>query len=184
MIRLFIGLDFPVDIRERLSAMRGGVPGARWTAPDNFHLTLRFIGDVSEDAAEDCRDAFLGLRGRAFDLTLSGVGLFGDGERPRVLWAGVERCESLPHLHAAVESAMVRAGFAVDPRKYTPHVTLARLNRSRPDRVGRFLEEWGAFRAGPVRMERITLYQSLSIEGGPLYRPVERLQLDNRVDLT
>lgn len=184
MIRLFIGLDFPVEIRERLSVMRGGVPGARWTAPDNFHLTLRFVGDVSEDAADDCRDAFLGLHGRAFDLTLSGVGLFGDGGRPRVLWAGVERSEPLLHLHAIVESAMVRAGFDPDPRKYAPHITLARLNRSNSDRVGRFLEEWGAFRAGPMRMERITLYQSLSMEGGPLYRPVERLQLDNRPDLT
>jgi len=182
MIRLFVGLGFPVEIRERLSMMRGGVPGARWTAPDNFHLTLRFIGDVPEDVAEDCRVAFLGLRARAFDLTLSGVGVFGEGDRARVLWAGVERSEPLLHLQTKVESAMVRAGIAGEPRKFAPHVTLARLNRPPPDRVGRFLEEWGAFRAGPARMERIILYQSLSMEGGPLYRPVETHPLASSAD--
>lgn len=177
MIRLFVGLGFPNEIRDALAAARAAIAGARWTDPDNFHLTLRFIGDVPEEAFPRFRDAFLGVRGARFELRLSGLGVFGEPDRPNVLWAGVEPSAALARLQIAVERAMVDAGLPPDTRPHAPHVTLARLGRASAEGVEGFFEEWGAFSAGPFQVERINLYRSLSMEGRRVHRPIEVLSL-------
>lgn len=169
MIRLFVALDFPTDVRERLAGLGGGVPGARWTEPANLHLTLRFIGEVADDTATDIDAALAGIEAPGFDLVLDGVGMYGSSRQARVLWAGVEHSEPLAHLQGKVESALVRCGLAQEGRKFSPHVTLARLRDAPKERVGRFLEERGLFRAGPMRIDHFTLYRSLLGKGGAVY---------------
>lgn len=172
MIRLFVALDFPDAIRQRLTGLGGGVPGARWTEAENLHLTLRFIGEVPDDALADIDAALSAIDAPGFDLVLDGVGVFGSGRNARMLWAGVERNEALNHLQAKVESALVRIGLAREERKFIPHVTLARLKDAPQDRIGRFLEERGLFRAGPVPVTHFTLYRSHLGRTGPVYEPV------------
>ena len=169
MMRLFVALDFPEEVRRRLAGLGGGVPGARWTDADGLHLTLRFIGEVPGHQAAEIDEALAGLRAPAFDLTLDGVGVFGSGRNARVLWAGVERNEALNHLQAKIESALVRCGVPAEERKFSPHVTLARLKDAPQDRIARFLGDYGLFRAGPMRMEHFTLYRSLLGKGGAVY---------------
>lgn len=172
MMRLFTALDFPEDVRERLAGLGGGVPGARWTEPENLHLTLRFIGEVPDDQAADIAAALSAVQAPAFDLVLDGVGVFGSGRNARILWAGVERSEALSHLQAKVESALVRAGVPAEERKFSPHVTLARLKDAPQERIGRFLSDRGLFRAGPMRMEHFTLYRSHLGRTGPVYEAI------------
>lgn len=160
MLRLFVALDLPADVRQRLAGLGGGVPGARWTEPEAMHLTLRFIGEVPEDQAAEIDVALAGVTAPAFGLVLDGVGVFGSGRNARVLWAGVERNEALAHLQAKVESALVRAGLPAEERRFSPHVTLARLKDAPQDRIGRFLSDRGLFRAGPFPVEHFTLYRS------------------------
>ncbi|NYZ13034.1 RNA 2',3'-cyclic phosphodiesterase [Azospirillum sp. RWY-5-1] len=178
MLRLFVALDFPDDIRRRLAGLGGGVPGARWTEEENLHLTLRFIGEVPDDMAGDIDAALAGVTAPAFDLTLDGVGVFGAGRASRVLWAGVERSEPLIHLQSKIESALVRAGLAPEERKFTPHVTLARLKDAPQDRIGRFIAERGLFRAGPFPIDQFTLYRSHLGRTGPVYEAVAEYRLD------
>src|ERR1700728_2298831 len=91
-MRLFVALDLPWWLRERLSALAGlGLPGARWVPPENYHLTLRFIAETPGHRAEDIDTALAGLRARGFSLTLAGVGTFAKGGRSTALWVGVER---------------------------------------------------------------------------------------------
>ncbi len=90
MIRLFVALPLPPMVRQHLALISGGVPGARWTSLENFHLTLRFIGEVDEGTAADVDEALLRLKARPFSLQLAGVGVFG-GDKLRQLWVGVER---------------------------------------------------------------------------------------------
>lgn len=172
MIRLFVALDFPIDVRERLAGLGGGVPGARWTDAENLHLTLSFIGEVPEDRAADLSVELAAVRGAPFDLTLDGVGSFGSGRGARVLWAGVSPSEALSQLQGRIESAITRLGLPVDGRRFTPHVTLARLSRAPTERVGRFLAERGLFRAGPFPIDHFTLYQSLRGKEAAVYRPL------------
>src|ERR1700751_1027756 len=94
MLRLFVGIGFPPELKLRLSLLCSGIPKARWVDPGNLHLTLRFIGEISEDLAADVDDALIQLRARRFSLQLAGTGVFG-GDRPRSLWVGVERNSDL-----------------------------------------------------------------------------------------
>ena len=90
MLRLFVGIEFPPQLKLRLSLLQSGMAGARWIDPGNFHLTLRFIGEIDEGTAADVDEALLRLKARPFSVQLAGVGVFG-GEKPRTLWVGVER---------------------------------------------------------------------------------------------
>ena len=127
MIRLFVGLELPAEVRERLRLLLSGIPYARWTPAENLHLTLRFIGEVDEVQAEAAHDALLGVDAAGFELTIRGCGAFDGGHRAQTLWAGVDRCDGLAHLHDKVEAAVVRAGLAPERRIFSPHITLARV---------------------------------------------------------
>src|SRR5260221_11802765 len=123
MVRLCVALTLPLAVRERLIMLSGGVPGARWTAIDNFHVTLRFIGEVGFHPAQAFAMALAQVRAPGFALTLSTIDQFGKGEKSRVLWIGVEKSPALLHLRDKIESALVRAGLEPEGRKYAPHVT-------------------------------------------------------------
>lgn len=169
MIRLFVGLELPEDIRHALCGLAGGVPGADWIPAEAMHLTLRFIGDISEADAEDAHDALLRVRAPAFDLSLQGVGHFATGDELRVLWAGVARNDALAQLRRNVDSALVRMGFPPEERRWRPHVTLARCAGASVLRAQAFLAHHALFRAGPFRVGHFTLFSSLRHSGGPSY---------------
>src|SRR5436305_12787539 len=117
MIRLFVALDLPEDIRARLLALQGGVPGARWSTNEQLHLTLRFIGEVDGNVAHDVDDALAVIREPPFSLELSGVGEFG-GKKPRALWAGVKTNDALLHLQRKIETARQRSGHPPEQLNY------------------------------------------------------------------
>src|ERR1700729_4052105 len=110
MLRLFVGIEFPPELKLRLSLLQSGVAGARWVDPGNLHLTLRFIGEVSEAVAADVDEALLRLKARRFTVQLAGGGVFGNG-KPRQLWVGVERDPALGTLQSKIELALVRVGL-------------------------------------------------------------------------
>lgn len=169
MIRLFVGLELPEDVRHALCGLCGGVPGADWVAPDSMHLTLRFIGDVTEADAEDAHDALTRVRAPGFDMSLRSVGHFSTGDELRALWAGVERNERLEQLRRNVDSALVRMGFPPEERRWRPHVTLARCAGASVLRAQAFLAHHALFRAGPFRVGHFTLFSSLRHSGGTSY---------------
>lgn len=177
MIRLFVALELPEAIRHRLHALGGGVPGARWVEPANLHLTLRFIGEVEESWLEMIDEALAGIAMPPFDLVLDGIGQFGTASRPRVLWVGVARSDPLVHLHQKIESALVRVGLMPEERKFAPHVTLARLKDSPPERVGRFIQERSPFRTEPIPVRHFTLFASHLTRTGPIYSPLQEYPL-------
>lgn len=168
MIRLFVGIEFPPELKLRLSLLCGGIPGAKWVDPGNFHLTLRFIGEVSEDVAADVDEALLRLRGRRFSLHLAGTGVFG-GDRPRTLWVGAEKHPELVRLRDKIEQALIRAGLDPEPRKFAPHVTLARLRDPVLDKLREFLATHASFRSEPFAVEQFSLIASFPTKAGSVY---------------
>jgi RNA 2',3'-cyclic 3'-phosphodiesterase len=165
MLRLFVGLALPPETKLRLSLISAGVPGARWVDPGNYHVTLRFIGEVDEGVAGDIDAALARIQGKRFDLVLSGVGQFGD----RMLWAGVEKHPALLHLRDKVESALVRVGLEPDARRYAPHVTLARLKGAPETRLQAYIHEHALFRAAPFAVDRFSLIASYLTKSGAIY---------------
>jgi len=168
-MRLFVGLDLPWPIREHLGGLDGGIPGARWVPDENLHLTLRFIGEVAPDQAEEIDLALASLRGRGFTLTFTGVGTFAKAGRETQLWVGVERNPALDHLQAKIEIALQRAGLPPERRRFMPHVTLARLDNAVPARIAAFVQGHNLFRSEPVVFDHFSLFSSLLGKDAAVY---------------
>lgn len=167
MPRLFTALEIPRDAAMSLSLLRGGLPRARWIDVENYHITLRFIGDVEGHVADEIANALDRVRRSSFALTLSGVGAFGQ-KKPHAVWAGVAPSPDLNALQAEIERLCQRLGIAADPRRFTPHVTLARLRNSSPLEVAAYLSARGNFAVPPFRVGRFVLMSSRdSVGGGP-----------------
>jgi 2'-5' RNA ligase len=167
MPRLFTALEIPQSAALSLSLLRGGLPGARWIDREYYHITLRFIGDIDHRTADEVVEAFDRVQRPQFDLTLSGTGFFGS-KKPHSIWAGVQPTPALMALQAEHERICQRIGLPPEPRKFTPHVTLARLKGARVDDVVHYLTGRGNFVAGPFTVSRFVLMSSRdSVGGGP-----------------
>jgi len=167
MPRLFTGIEIPPAIADRLSFLRGGLPGARWIDRENYHLTLRFIGDVDRHAATEVLQSLGRVRRLRFALRLDGVAALGT-RKPHTIVARLAASLELTELQAEHERIMQRVGLPPEQRKYTPHVTLARLRGARPHEIAEYLSARGAFHAGPFDVDRFVLFSSReSIGGGP-----------------
>jgi RNA 2',3'-cyclic 3'-phosphodiesterase len=167
MPRLFTALELPERVRVRLGLIRGPLAGARWVEPENFHITLRFAGDIDNRTADEFAGFLEDIEFEPFEVRISGLGAFG-GRTPRVIWAGVEG-EKLDLLQRAHERAARSAGLEPDPQTYRPHVTLARLRGTRPDAVARFLGSRGAVISEPFWIERFVLFSARPGSGGGPY---------------
>jgi 2'-5' RNA ligase len=159
-MRLFVGLDLPWPIRERLSQFGGGIQGARWVPPENYHITLRFIGEVPAHKAEELDLALAALRARSFSISLTGVGTFEKAGRPVALWVGVERNPQLELLQSKIETVCQRSGLEPERRRFTPHVTLARLDNAMEAKLAAFVQANNLFRSEPVPIGHFTMFSS------------------------
>jgi 2'-5' RNA ligase len=175
MHRLFVAIRPPRDIRERLLGLMGGIPGARWQADEQLHLTLRFIGEVERHQAEDIAAALGSVHHKGFGIALSGVGSFGRRGKGAV-WAGVSPQDELKLLHKKVDQACLRGGVDPDRRAYHPHITLARLGRNAGP-TDPFLERWAGLASEAFPVDSICLYESRLGAEGASYTIAERYKL-------
>ena len=168
MPRLFTGLEIPRHVADSLSMMRGGLPGARWIDPENYHLTLRFIGDIDDALARDIAGLLGRVQRRPFELRLDGLTSFG-GRKPRAVVASVTAVAPLLELQAEQERLLQRLGLEPEGRKYIPHVTLARLRETSSWQVADYLSARGHFRSAAFEVSRFVLFSSRSSVGGGPY---------------
>jgi len=168
MPRLFTGIEIPAEVAARLSGLRGGLPGARWVDPENYHITLRFLGDIDASSARDVADLLARIRRRAFAIAVDGLGSFGNA-KPRQVWARVPAAPELLALQSENEHLIQRAGLPPEPRKFTPHVTLARLKSVKSHVVANYLESRGSFFSMPFEVTRFVLFSSQPSRGGGPY---------------
>ncbi len=169
MIRLFVAIDLPQDIKKELTAMGFGIPGARWVAEDQIHLTLRFIGEVDGGVCRDIRDNLDLVESKAFSLRLTGMGCFPPRKQPRVLWAGVESNDSLNQLYKRVETTLVRGGLDPEQRKFSPHITLARLRDTPLSRLTNFLAGNNLYTSPSFPVNEFHLYSSTLSQKGAIH---------------
>jgi len=167
MIRLFTGLEIPPDLADTLALLRGGLPGARWIDAENYHITLRFIGNIDDALAHEVALMLRQVRRPAFELRLEGLTPFG-GRRPRAVVAAAEPSPPLMELQAEQERLLRRIGLEPEGRRFMPHVTLARLRDSSSRQVADYLAMRGNFRSRSFPVSQFVLFSSkASVGGGP-----------------
>ncbi len=171
MIRLFVGIELPGELRRRMALIQTGVERANWVAEENIHLTLRFIGEVAGDVAADAAEALATIHAPPFPLTVDGAGHFESRKRVRALWLGIERSDALLGLRDRIESALVRAGLEPERRKYKPHITIARINSGSPGMARDWLSANTMFRAVPFTVESFILFSSHLSRAKAIYTP-------------
>ncbi len=170
MPRLFVAIDPTAPVRDALARLSHGVPGAKWVAPEQFHLTLRFIGEVEGGLYDEIVEALGDVEAPAFRLALVGVGHFPPRGAPRVLWAGVNDGAAPGRLHDRIEARLRQLGVAPDRRGFAPHVTLARLKQAPLARVRDYLALHGAFATQDFPVTEFHLYSSHLGAAGAVHR--------------
>lgn len=171
MPRLFVAIDLPDDIRDRLTELCKGISGAKWVSRDQMHLTLRFIGDVDEKPFQAIRTLLGDIRCEPFEVTLKGVGQFPPKGAARVLWVGLDAPPALNALQRKIELALTGLGLAPEDRPFSPHITLARMKAPPlPEAMRQFMSKNATFETHPVPVSEFVLYSSFLRPEGPFYR--------------
>jgi RNA 2',3'-cyclic 3'-phosphodiesterase len=168
MPRLFTGLELPDAVAGQLAVMRGGVIGARWLEPEDYHITLRFVGDIDARTARDIDESLVDIRRPGAPIRFEGLNWFG-GDKPRAIVAKVKAERALMDLQAEQERCLRRIGLEPETRKYIPHVTLARLRGASQTAVASYLATRGALVADSFDAERFVLYSARERSGGGPY---------------
>jgi len=184
-MRLFIAIELPDEIKQGIARiqeqLRKAGASAGWTRPEGIHLTLKFLGEVPDANVQEIMQALDGaVKGTGkLNLMVEGTGMFPNVKNPRVLWIGVGGdIERLAGLQASIEDAMEKIGFERDARKFSPHLTLARIKFPKPrDNWQQKIEgmkdvKLGGFEAGHVRLMKSELKRE-----GAVYTEVGRAEL-------
>jgi len=159
MIRLFAALPIPANITEALKPLQKGLSGASWRPVQNFHITIRFFGDISFEMAEELDAAIAEIPVSPLELQLQGCGYFGKRE-PRAVWARVTENEQLHALSKECERVARRLGLPAEKRPFRPHVTLAYCHGTTPEEAAAYESRHIGFSTGPWTADRFHLYSS------------------------
>jgi 2'-5' RNA ligase len=179
-VRAFIAIDLPESIQAALgqqqAALRAACLDARWTRPEGIHVTLKFLGEISDDQVRQVTEALTQLTPFAsFSIAVKGFGFFPDARRPRVFWVGLEAPPALSELADGVESRMEKLGFAREERSFTPHLTLARFKVPRPQpALQALLTQQGEPSLGQFQVSEFFLFESKLSPRGAEYRKIAR----------
>lgn len=169
-MRLFTALDLPNTLRERFADLRDDAAlDARWSPPDQYHITLRFIGDADEAEFPHYRDAVASVQASPVSCQPYGLDVLPSRRNPRVLMVGMERTDSILALYEALSDALADLGLERDDRTYRPHVTLARLNDEAPETVHRFLRTLDDLDLSDFTASAFHLYESTLTHDGAVH---------------
>jgi RNA 2',3'-cyclic 3'-phosphodiesterase len=166
MPRLFSALEIPDTARARLAGLKAPFETARWVAPDDLHITLRFAGEISRRQAEEFAHALADIQLPPPRIEIAGTGVFG-GKHPTAVYAMVKRTAELDELQRAHETAARTVGLEREPRKFVPHITLARLDGENTATIAKFLEQTGALKIPDFWPQRAALMSARDGGGGP-----------------
>jgi 2'-5' RNA ligase len=179
-VRAFLAIDLPAEIREELGARQAlfqkalaASPdrdrGIRWTRPEGIHLTLKFLGEISDETLHRLIEQLENLAPfEKFSIKVKGFGFFPDARRPRVFWAGVEAPAALVQLAAQIDAALRAIGFAPEARPFTPHLTLARFNNLTPQpALSKSVRQQGEADLGRFEVAEFYLFESKLAPGMP-----------------
>ena len=180
MIRVFVGIDLPEEVKKQLTSLQRGLPSALWRPERKMHFTLRFIGNLEEPIAEEVLKELRYVRFPAFHFSLKGIGYFERGGIPHHIWAGVDEDKAIRELQQKIDSAVRKAGAGqADKFKFVPHVTLGKLFGANREEVYGYIRQNNLFHTDGFEATSFILYQSIARENGEgkYYKEIEEFPL-------
>lgn len=182
-MRVFVAITLPREIKAELSTLCDGIPGAKWTREAQFHLTLRFIGEVNAGQQAAIHAALSTIRSAPFMMTLKGVGQFPPRGKPRILWVGVSAPDTLPQLAEQVKTVLSGMDVPLDSRPFSPHITLARFNTPpKAESMNPYYRQHRFFQTEPMYIGRFVLMSSILGKGGAHYQVQSSYRMDELED--
>lgn len=175
-MRLFIAIPIPKQIISELADLKTSIQGARWSKTSNYHLTLQFLGELSQDHFHQVLEGLEDINMTSFSLRLNSVGLFGAADNPKVLYTAVEENQDLLDLQSLVKE-QVEQIITLEKRKYIPHVTLARLKLASPQDIAHFKQQNHSFKSNLFKVTRFALYSSKLTAEGAIYTMEKEYEL-------
>ena len=177
-MRLFVAISLPESVKQRLDGIIKPIRGVRWQDTSQMHLTLRFIGDVEDEAVNRLRELLGNISRPSFNMTIHGLGSFPGKGYPRVIWAGVEQIQALMDLQNDVEQACRETGLEPEQRSFIPHITLGRVNSASRDEVHTYIKSLVDFEVNNIPVDTFTLYSSELRIDGAVHMPVKTYPLE------
>lgn len=169
MIRLFTAIPLPQEIRTILYGMGRSLPGGRPVPEEQVHITLRFIGEVEGSLLYDIKESLASIDTPSFSFEIRGVGHFPPRGKPRVIWAGIFPTDKLIGLKKKIDFELQQCGIAPEQRKFSPHVTLARLSNCSIKRVTEFLAGNSFLKFEQLQANSFNLYSSRLTQKGAIH---------------
>jgi len=183
-MRVFIAIELPAEIQRALAnvqnELKSATNSARWVAPESIHLTLKFIGEISNQRIAEIDAALMGLIWKPFTVTVRGIGFFPGKRSPRVFWAGME-ASTMEELAQQIDTRMERLGFEKEKRAFRPHITLARAKETRIDKsLVMAASPYEQYEFGAFNVDRFYLIQSTLKPSGAVYNKLNEYLLEPR----
>jgi len=184
-VRTFIAVETDPSIRAAVVRLQGELDArsieARWTPPENLHLTLKFLGEVADTLLPHVCEVAHQVAGEVapFTVTAEGLGTFGSPRRPRIIWCGFAgEAVSLVRLHDRLDELLAPLGVPGEGRRYTPHLTVGRVRaRSGPGVSTEVLAPYASWSGGSQHVEQIVVFSSQLGRGGARYETLARCPL-------
>ncbi|EMM85787.1 2'-5' RNA ligase [Leptospira santarosai str. 2000027870] len=176
-MRTFLGISIPEEVKEQLTSICYGLPDVRWVLKENFHITLVFLGEQSDEQLNILSDFCSRISFPEFDLNLKSVGTFGKQKSPSILFAALNFSPELLQLQKTLDSGTRRLGLSPDRQEYLPHLTIGRFKNSNGTRVRTYLEEFAGFSSSHFTVSEFHIYSSKTFSEGPIYSIEESFSL-------
>ena len=169
--RLFLSIELPEYVRESISSLREeGLKGFNWVAPERYHLTLKFIGDIPGQLQKEVEEALDPIEVHSFLLPIEGLGSFPPTGKTHAVWTGLASGHPrLFQLHKRIEEALFSIGIEPEKRIYHPHITVARVNHAAEETVRQYIKRHQDFGAAPFKVDRYHLLRSEVLDGKRKY---------------
>jgi 2'-5' RNA ligase len=185
-VRTFLAIPLPQQLKDSIAAiqrnLKAQIPAARWTRPENLHLTLHFFGETTQETLEKIKVSVLSVKRcqRPFPVEVKGLGAFPNLHRPRIIWLDLEPKDQLRQLHGNCNRALRLAGVATESRPYSPHLTISRLRQPQPDLTDLF-NAVGHTRVGQLPVDKLVLFESRLHADGAEHVPLLTVNLDAEI---
>ena len=181
MPRLFVAIDLPESVKNQvLGLTQFGMRGVKWVSLEQFHLSLRFIGEVDQHLFDSIAICLSKVRGSEFMLTLKGIGTFPANKHPRVIWTGAEKNGLLVQIRNKIEHQLNQIGILSEGRKFHPHVTLGRVKENKIKGMGDYITQYALFHSDTVLIDNFVLFSSKLTPKGAIYTKEMTYPLDKR----